>query len=92
MSVHRRYFLNVPQISDDEETQQVNDRATLVLASVAKKVQHSRSKWASSVVQRLEKRIAVHGTEYLQKQGHAVEHVNTKLQYAMINQRMLKYL
>ncbi|KAK2161989.1 hypothetical protein NP493_1549g00009 [Ridgeia piscesae] len=33
---------------DEEVTQQVNDRATLVLATVAKKVQHSRSEWASN--------------------------------------------
>ncbi|KAK2165104.1 hypothetical protein NP493_1383g00012 [Ridgeia piscesae] len=45
---------------DEEVTQQVNDRATLVLATVAKKVQHSRSEWASSVVLRLEQRIGVH--------------------------------
>ena len=42
-------------------TQQVNDRVTLVLASVAKKVQHSRPEWATNVVRRLEQRIGVHG-------------------------------
>ncbi|KAI0234744.1 hypothetical protein LSAT2_014923 [Lamellibrachia satsuma] len=46
--------------SDDEVTQQLNDRATLVLASVAKQVINSRPAWASSVVQRLEQRLGVH--------------------------------
>ena len=48
-------------LTDKEMTEQVNDRATLVLASVAKKVKHSHSKWASSVIQRLENRLGVHG-------------------------------
>ena len=61
MYVHGRCTLNIRYDSDEEVTQQVNDRATLVLASVAKKVQHSRSEWASSIVQRLEQRIGVHG-------------------------------
>ena len=61
VSLNGRCTLKVRYISDEEVTQQVNDRATLVLASVAKKVQHSRSEWASGVVQRLEQRIGVHG-------------------------------
>ena len=42
-------------------TEQVGDRATLVLASVAKRVKRSHSKWATSVIQRLENRLGIHG-------------------------------
>ena len=42
-------------------TEQVRDRATLVLASVAKRVKRSHSKWATSVIQRLENRLGIHG-------------------------------
>ena len=42
-------------------TEQVRDRATLVLASVAKRVKRSHTKWATSVIQRLENRLGIHG-------------------------------
>ena len=48
-------------LTDEEMTEQVKDRTTLVLATVAKKVKHSHSKWANSVVQKLENRLGVHG-------------------------------
>jgi len=48
-------------IPDGEVRQQVNDRATLVLAYVAKQVKSSRPAWSSRVIQRLEERLGVHG-------------------------------
>ena len=48
-------------VADDELRQQVNDRATLVLASVAKKVRKTHPRWANDVVQRLETRLGIHG-------------------------------
>ena len=48
-------------LTDTEMTEQVGDRATLVLASVAKRVKRSHSKWATSVIQRLENRLGIHG-------------------------------
>ena len=58
--------LNI-RVTDAELKQQVNDRATLVLASVAKKVRKTHPRWANDVVQRLETRLGIHGIFTIKK-------------------------
>ena len=46
-------------MADEEMTEQVRDRTTLVLAYVAKKMKQSQ--WARGVIQKLENRLGIHG-------------------------------